>query len=294
MGRVDPRRAWRPPHRPAEAAPWTAWPPSAWPWRATCWWPPSTGPGSDLNAVDDQLHADLASFFAALKRERGARAALLTGSKRAFSAGGDFDWFPSLRSVERLDHLRRDAKQMIWDLLDVEMPIVAGVNGPAVGLGASIALLCDVVVMAESAVIADPHVRVGIVAGDGGAAIWPLLVGPLLAKRYLLTGDPVTAADAERLGLVTEVAADAEVASPGEGVGGAPGGRRAARPPRHQGRGQRAAQAGAARQLRPLDRARAAAVPHPGSRGGDGRAAGRATAALRGAVARDRGATLTR
>lgn len=168
--------------------------------------------GSDLNAVDDQLHADLASFFAALKRERGARAAVLTGSKRAFSAGGDFAWFPSLRSVERLDHLRRDAKQMIWDLLDVEIPVVAGLNGPAVGLGASIALLCDVVVMAESAVIADPHVRVGIVAGDGGAAIWPLLLGPLLAKRYLLTGDPVTAAEAERLGLVTEVVADREVA----------------------------------------------------------------------------------
>ncbi len=210
--------------------------------------------GSDLNAVDDQLHADLAAFFAALKRERRARATLLTGSKRAFSAGGDFAWFPSLRSMERLDHLRRDAKQMIWDLLDVEMPIVAGVNGPAVGLGASIALLCDVVVMAESAVIADPHVRVGIVAGDGGAAIWPLLVGPLLAKRYLLTGDPVTSAEAERLGLVTEVAADADIAARANGVGGAPGGRRAARPPGHQGRRQRAAQAGAAGQLRPLDR----------------------------------------
>ena len=90
-------------------------------------------PGSDLNAVDDQLHADLARSSPRLKRERGARAVVLTGSKRAFSAGGDFDWFPSLRSVERLDHLRRDAKQMIWDLLDVEMPIVAGLNGPAVG-----------------------------------------------------------------------------------------------------------------------------------------------------------------
>jgi enoyl-CoA hydratase len=168
-------------------------------------------PGSDLNAIDDQLHADLAAFFAALKRERGARAALLTSAKRAFSAGGDFDWFPSLRSVERLDHLRRDAKQMIWDLLDVEIPVVAGVTGSAVGLAASIVLLCDVVVIADGAVIADPHVRVGVVAGDGGAAIWPLLLGPLLAKRYLLTGDPVTAAEAERLGLVTEVAAAADV-----------------------------------------------------------------------------------
>jgi enoyl-CoA hydratase/carnithine racemase len=170
-------------------------------------------PGSELNAVDGQLHADLAALFARLKRESSARAVVLTGSKRAFSAGGDYAWFPTLRSIEQLDHLRRDAKQMIWDLLDVELPIVAALNGPAVGLGASIALLCDVVVMADTAVIADPHVRIGVVAGDGGAAIWPLLLGPLLAKRYLLTGDPVTADDAARLGLATEVVPADEVAA---------------------------------------------------------------------------------
>jgi len=170
-------------------------------------------PGSELNAVDGQLHADLAALFARLKRESAARAVVLTGSKRAFSAGGDYGWFPTLRSIEQLDHLRRDAKQMIWDLIDVELPMVAAVNGPAVGLGASIALLCDVVVMADTAVIADPHVRVGVVAGDGGAAIWPVLLGPLLAKRYLLTGDPVTAEDAGRLGLATEVVPADEVAA---------------------------------------------------------------------------------
>jgi len=168
-------------------------------------------PGSDLNAVDAQLHHDLGELMRCLKRERGARAVLLTGSKRAFSAGGDFSWFPELRSVAALDALRRDAKQMIWDLLDVEIPIVAAVNGPAIGLGASIALLCDVIVMAESAVIADPHVRVGIVAGDGGAAIWPMILGPLRAKQYLLTGDPISAAEADRIGLVSEVVPDREL-----------------------------------------------------------------------------------
>ncbi|MEZ4292253.1 MAG: enoyl-CoA hydratase/isomerase family protein [Myxococcota bacterium] len=95
-----------------------------------------------------------------------APAILLTASGRAFSAGGDFAWFPSLDSLDRLERLRRDAKQMIWDLLDVPLPLVAAVNGPAVGLGASIALLCDVIFMAESAHVADPHVLVGIVAGD--------------------------------------------------------------------------------------------------------------------------------
>lgn len=168
-------------------------------------------PGSDLNAVNGTVHEELTALFRGLKQERSARAVLLTGSKKAFTAGGDFDWFPELRDLTRLDSLRRDAKQLIWDLLDVEQPVVAALNGPAVGLGASIALLCDIIVMADTAVIADPHVKVGIVAGDGGTAIWPLLVGPALAKQYLLTGDPVDAATALRLGLVNDVAPATEV-----------------------------------------------------------------------------------
>ncbi len=164
-------------------------------------------PTSPLNAVDDLLHRELTQLFRELKREERARAVLLVGRGRAFSAGGDFDWFPRLDDLEKLEHLRRDAKQLIWDLLDVELPIVAALNGPAIGLGASIALLCDVIFMAEGASIADPHVRVGIVAGDGGAAIWPLVLGPARAKQYLLTGDPVGADEAERLGLVNRVVA---------------------------------------------------------------------------------------
>jgi len=120
-------------------------------------------PGNDLNAVDATLHEEFGGLFRLLKRERSARAVLLTGSKRAFTAGGDFGWFPQLRDLEALDHLRRDGKPIIWDLLDVELPIVAAVNGPAI------------------------------------------------AKQYLLTGDPVSAATAERLGLVNEVVPDADV-----------------------------------------------------------------------------------
>jgi enoyl-CoA hydratase len=164
-------------------------------------------PRSELNTVDAILHEELTALFGALRREREARAVLLTGSGRAFSAGGDFAWFPELRGLERLDPLRQDAKQLIWDLLDVEIPIVAAVNGHAAGLGASIALLCDVIFMAETATISDPHVRVGIVAGDGGVAIWPLLLGPARAKQYLLTGDRIDAGEAERLGLVNRVVA---------------------------------------------------------------------------------------
>jgi enoyl-CoA hydratase len=162
-------------------------------------------PGDELNAVDGLLHGELARAFRELKREDLARAVVFTGRGRAFSAGGSFDWFPTLQDPAALEHLRRDAKQLVWDLLDVEIPIVAAVNGPAVGLGASLALLCDVVFMADTATLADPHVRVGIVAGDGGTVVWPLAVGPARAKQYLLTGDPVSAAEAERIGLVNRV-----------------------------------------------------------------------------------------
>jgi enoyl-CoA hydratase len=168
-------------------------------------------PRRDLNVVDAQLHHELTGLFAELRTERDARAILLTGSDPAFSAGGDFAWFPELRTPAALDALQADARRMITDLLDVELPIVCSVNGPAVGLGASVALLCDVIFMADDATISDPHVRAGIVAGDGGAVIWPLLVGPARAKQYLLTGDALTAAEAERIGLVNRVVAASEL-----------------------------------------------------------------------------------
>jgi enoyl-CoA hydratase len=162
-------------------------------------------PGDDLNTVDEELHADLVSLFAQLRQETEARAVLLSAQGRAFSAGGDFRWMPKLQDPDAMEHLRLSAKQMIWDLLDIPIPVVAAVNGPAVGLGASISLLCDCIVASTQASFADPHVRVGIVAGDGGTVAWPLAVGPAKAKRYLLTGDPISAVEAERIGLVTDV-----------------------------------------------------------------------------------------
>jgi enoyl-CoA hydratase len=162
-------------------------------------------PDSPLNAVNAQLHHDLGQLFRELKTESEARAVIVTGVGTAFSAGGDFDWFAELRTVEAVHHLRREAKQIIWDLLDVEIPVLCALNGPAVGLAASIALLSDMIIMAETAMIADPHVTVGLVAGDGGAAIWPLLLGPMAAKRHLMLGDPVSAEDALRYGIATEV-----------------------------------------------------------------------------------------
>jgi enoyl-CoA hydratase len=163
-------------------------------------------PRNKVNAVDGEMHRELVRLFEELKTERSARAVILTGSGRAFSAGGDFAWM-SNTGPDDLYELRREGKQIIWNLLDVELPVVAAINGPAVGLGATLALLCDAIFIAETATVADPHVRVGIVAGDGGAVAWPLAMGPVRAKRYLLTGDSLTAAEAERLGLVNAVTA---------------------------------------------------------------------------------------
>lgn len=168
-------------------------------------------PRSDLNAVDETLHREFRRLFADLRRETDARCILLGARGRAFCAGGDLHWFPELRGTDAAEALRLDAKQLIEDLLDVPAPLVVALNGPAVGLGATIALLGDVIFMSSDATIADPHVRVGLVAGDGGAVIWPLTLGPARAKRYLLTGDPLSAPEAERFGLVNEVCAPADL-----------------------------------------------------------------------------------
>lgn len=174
-------------------------------------WATLAHPHSPHNAIDAALHHDLGELFRWLKRLDDARAVVLTGRGRSFSVGGDVQWFPTLRDPAVLDALRRDAKQMIWDLLDVEVPLVCGLNGTAAGLGASIALLCDLIVMADDALIVDPHVKVGLVAGDGGAAIWPLVMGPLAAKRHLLLGDPLTAADARSWGIASDTCAADQV-----------------------------------------------------------------------------------
>lgn len=174
-------------------------------------------PTSELNAIDGLLHHELDELFAALRTEHEAKVIVLTGRRKAFSAGGDFAWFPALTDPSTREEVRQAGKRIIWNMLDLEIPVVAAVNGPAMGLGATIALLCDTVFMSDDAVIGDPHVRVGLVAGDGGTGIWPLLIGPMLAKRYLLTGDRIDAVEARRLGMVSHVVPsddlDAEVMS---------------------------------------------------------------------------------
>ena len=163
-----------------------------------------------LNAVGRAMQEELLRLFEDLRRDRATDVVVLTGNGRAFSAGGDLSGHAALAAD--LAEVRYEfdlAKRFLLTLLAVEQPIICRLNGDAIGLGATIALCCDLVIAADSARIGDPHVRVGLVAGDGGAVIWPLLVGYARAKQYLLGGDLLSAREAERIGLVNFcVAAD--------------------------------------------------------------------------------------
>nr|WP_198429155.1 enoyl-CoA hydratase/isomerase family protein [Nocardia bovistercoris] len=166
----------------------------------------------ELNAVNADLHRALAEVWRHLAADTEAKVVILTGSGRAFSGGGDLDWITSfLDDPVARDESIREGAQIIEEMLRFPLPVIAAVNGAAVGLGASIAVLCDVVLMSERAYLADPHVAVGLVAGDGGAAFWPLLTPILRTREYLYTGDRIDAATAVEVGLASRVVAAADL-----------------------------------------------------------------------------------
>jgi enoyl-CoA hydratase len=158
-----------------------------------------------LNGTTPEMHTELAYVFREISRDPETRAVVLTGAgDRGFSAGGDIN-----RMAEGLDDHGRwcnsmpEAREIILNILECDKPVIGRINGHAIGLGASIALSCDITIMVETAKIADTHVKVGLVAGDGGSLLWPHLIGWMQAKRYLLTGDMLTGREAADIGLVT-------------------------------------------------------------------------------------------
>jgi enoyl-CoA hydratase len=156
-----------------------------------------------LNAVDEAMHTELARVFVDVSNDPDCDVAVLTGAGRAFSSGGDINWMQKMiDQPASFERTAREGKQIVFSLLDCEKPVIAKLNGHATGLGATIALFCDVIFAADHAKIGDPHVSVGFVAGDGGAVIWPQLIGYARAKEYLMTGDLLSAADAARIGLI--------------------------------------------------------------------------------------------
>ncbi|MPZ22936.1 MAG: hypothetical protein GEU28_05215 [Dehalococcoidia bacterium] len=163
----------------------------------------------NLNAVNHSLHGDLARVFPEADADPDSRVIVITGAGRAFSAGGDINEMgkPSLsETIRKGAGVRGEAFRIVDSLLSIEKPVIAMVNGHAIGLGATIALICDVIVANEAAKIGDPHVNVGLVAGDGGAVIWPLLIGVARAKEYLMTGKLITGKEAAQIGLVNHSA----------------------------------------------------------------------------------------
>jgi enoyl-CoA hydratase len=159
-----------------------------------------------LNAVNGRLHSELSQVFTDAAKDADSDVVVLTGNGKAFCAGGDLDWMQS--AIDRpaeFEQTADEAKAIIYSQLDLAKPLVCRLNGHATGLGATLALCCDIVVAHSGVKLGDPHVKVGLVAGDGGALLWPQLIGYAKAKKYLLTGDLLTAAEAERIGLLSDV-----------------------------------------------------------------------------------------
>lgn len=159
-----------------------------------------------LNAVDEELHSALVGLWPALAADADANVVVLTGAGRAFSAGGDLEYIARFFDDPALRRRTMDeAQQILWSMIRFPLPVIAAVNGPAVGLGASLMLASDIVLFSDRAYFADPHVTVGLVCGDGGAALLPLVAPLLRAKELLFTGDRVGPEEAVALGIASRV-----------------------------------------------------------------------------------------
>jgi enoyl-CoA hydratase len=157
------------------------------------------------NAADEQMHTELARVWNDVGTDPQTRVAVITGAGRAFSAGGDLAMVERMAgNYEQVSHMLREMSDLVYNIINCEKPIVSAINGVAVGAGTVAALLADIAIAAEDAKIGDGHVKLGVAAGDHAAIIWPLLAGMAKARYYLLTGEMVTGAEAERLGMVAK------------------------------------------------------------------------------------------
>lgn len=160
-----------------------------------------------MNAFSMPMHYSMSRIWEDVQDDPEVNVVVLTGAGRAFSAGGNV-----IAMQQKIDNpalwdatSAPEAKRIIFRMLECDKPIIARVNGHAVGLGATVALMCDIIIAADTAKIGDPHVSAGLVAGDGGALMWPQLIGFARAKEYLFTGDLMSAEEAHRIGLINHV-----------------------------------------------------------------------------------------
>jgi len=157
-----------------------------------------------MNATNARLHWELTQVWLTIDADPAARVALITGAGKAFSAGGDLELVEEMAgNAEAAARTMREASDLVYNMINLEKPVVSAINGVAVGAGLVVALMADVSIMADTARITDGHTRLGVVAGDHAAIIWPLLCGMAKARYYLLTSDFLDGKEAERIGLVS-------------------------------------------------------------------------------------------
>ena len=157
-----------------------------------------------LNATNERLHWELTQVWRTVDADPAVRVALITGAGRAFSAGGDLGMVEATAgNPAAVARTLREASDLVYNMLDLDKPVVSAINGVAVGAGLVVALLADVSIAAEDARLTDGHTRLGVAAGDHAAIIWPLLCGMAKARYYLLTSDFLDGREAERIGLVS-------------------------------------------------------------------------------------------
>jgi enoyl-CoA hydratase len=171
-----------------------------------------------VNAMTESLQEEMARVFYEVEQDVNCSVVIFAAEGKAFQAGGDIkEMLSTARDGDLKARGMARSHHIVFSLLQLSKPTIAKVHGHAMGLGATMALLCDIVIAADTALIGDPHVKVGLSAGDGGALLWPHLIGYARARHYLLTGDPLSAPEAERIGLIYKSTApenlDAEVMS---------------------------------------------------------------------------------
>ena len=155
-----------------------------------------------MNGVNDRLHMELGRIWRDIGDDPETRVALITGAGRAFCAGGDLVG-QDLADYERVTRLLKEARDIVYNMINLDKPIVSAINGWAIGAGIAVALLADVSVASDKAKLMDGHTRIGVTAGDHAAIIWPLLCGMARAKYYLLTSERIDGRLAEQIGLVS-------------------------------------------------------------------------------------------
>jgi enoyl-CoA hydratase len=166
------------------------------------------------NAINDVMHVELIELYKRIHADVEAEVVVVTGAGAGFCAGGDFSQMAENNDAgydDGFSQLMVDSVAMARSILAIRQPMIAAINGHAIGLGATLALFCDIVYMSDAAKIGDPHVQAGLVAADGGVVLWPMLIGANRAKEYLFTGDLLTAAQAEQIGLINHAVPAAEV-----------------------------------------------------------------------------------